>query len=286
MPDFFATNRLRRRLSTVAAFVISVSAVLGMHLLAPSPAVAQVSLSPLVLETQTVRGQAREAISVTNHSNQPFRARIITAPFTYEPTGGFTTLEAGVSHDLTPYLFFSPTELVVPANSTRQIRLMTQFPPDAVQQEYRAVILTEPLQAQRTEDGGIKVNTITRVAATLYVRNGELTPELAVESASWDSHTQRLQMMASNSGAASVRPVANWTLSQGETVVASGRSRATAVVAKSSRRFELVPSAETAQTLAQLSPGIYQLRGEFVWGNNVAPQARPFELEVQVFEQT
>lgn len=277
------TNGLPTRLiSALITSTVGASVVIAAQLLMSSPANAQVSLSPLVIESQTERGQARNVITVTNSSNQPFRARITAEAFTYDPETGFTTLAPGAPHDLTPYLLFSPTELVVPPNSSRRIRLMAQFPPDAEQQEYRAVIFTEPLQARSTESGAVRVNTVTRVAATLYVRNGELLPPaLAGESVTWDSAAQSLQMKVSNSGDASVRPIANWTLSQGEQVIATGRSRSTAVMAESSRNFVLEP---TAEPLDRLSPGIYQLRGEFVWGRNTAPQVHPFELDLQVFD--
>ncbi|MEO0768956.1 MAG: P pilus assembly protein, chaperone PapD [Cyanobacteria bacterium J06649_4] len=243
------------------------------------PAYAQVSLYPLVLEETTERGRANTFINVSNSSDQPFRARITAEPFTYTQEQGFQTLPLNSEGDLTPYLFFSPNELVVPANSERRIRMIAQFPPSAPEGEYRAVILTEPLQARTPEDNHLQVNIITRVAATLYVRNGDLSPEIAVESANWDRETQQVQMVVNNTGEASLRPTANWTLRQADTIVATGQSAPTAIMPNDKRNFLLTYSEQTA---APIAPGTYELSGEFVWGDNQDPQAQAFEVEVYI----
>ncbi|MEO1401968.1 MAG: P pilus assembly protein, chaperone PapD [Cyanobacteria bacterium J06635_1] len=271
----------KSRFKIATLFASSLSLLVTTEiLLSQRPAHAQVNLYPLVLQEETERGQARAVINVANTSDQPFRARITAEPFTYTQADGFTTLEPGSSGDLTPYLFFSPTELVVPPNSERRIRMITQFPPSAEPGEYRAVIFTEPLRATSPEDGTPGVNVITRVAATLYVRNGDLSPEIVVGSALWDREAQQVQMVVDNVGEASVRPVAQWTLRQGDMIIALGQSCPTAIMPESKRNFLLDYS---TQEVPILPSGTYELSGEFVWRDGSDDeQTQSFEVELQI----
>ncbi|PAX45757.1 P pilus assembly protein, chaperone PapD, partial [Brunnivagina elsteri CCALA 953] len=74
---------------------------------------AQVSLSPMIIEAQSSRGQAKGIINITNNSDETFRARVYAESFTYDKEKGFQTIPSS-PNDLKPYLQFSPRELVVP----------------------------------------------------------------------------------------------------------------------------------------------------------------------------
>jgi hypothetical protein len=52
-------------------------------------ALAQVGISPMVIELQESNGQAQGAINVINNTEREFRARIYAQPFTYEKDQGF-----------------------------------------------------------------------------------------------------------------------------------------------------------------------------------------------------
>ena len=141
------------------------------------PALAQVGLSPLVVEIQANRGQAQGIINVINNTNEPFRARVYVEPFTYESESGFQILDTDPD-DLSPYLQFSPRELEVPPNTNRRVRFVSRFPPSLPEGEYRAVIFTENL-IETTDASGADVELRTRVGSTVYVRHGNVSPQLS-----------------------------------------------------------------------------------------------------------
>lgn len=238
---------------------------------------AQVSISPLVIETEANRGQAQGIIDVSNSSSEPFRARVYAEPFTYSRDTGFTTLTSS-PNDLTPYLQFSPRELVVQPGVTRRVRLIAQFPPNLPPGEYRAVVFTENLR-EADASGGSRVAIQSRVGVTVYVRQGEISPDLVLESASWNQEQRRLQLLVSNQGKASVRPTGSWTLQQGETVVETGTLEPMSVIAESDRYLLLdYPT----QDQPAPSPGQYQLVGELIWESDSEKSTLPFNIELTI----
>jgi P pilus assembly chaperone PapD len=240
------------------------SLALAALMLNPLASKAQVSLSPLIIETEASRGQAQAFITVSNESDKPFRARVYAEPFTYSRDDGFQSLKSTPT-DLTPYLQFSPRELVVQPGMNRRIRLITRFPPSLPTGEYRAVIFTENLN--ETQDAaGNKVSIAARIGATFYVRQGTLTPNLTVDSASWNAQQQTIQVLIKNAGQASARPSVNWMLKQGSTVIKAGEIQASGVVAQGDRN--LLISYPTKEDPA-LQPGQYQLSGELLWGTSM-----------------
>lgn len=237
---------------------------LSALMLNPLASNAQVSLSPLIIEADASRGQAQAFVTVTNDSDKPFRARVYAEPFTYDRDNGFQSLKSTPT-DLTPYLQFSPRELVVQPGMNRRIRLITRFPPSLATGEYRAVIFTENLN-ETQDDTGSKVSVATRIGATFYVRQGNLTPNLSVDSASWNAQQQKIQVLVKNTGQASARPSVNWTLKQGSTVIKTGEIQASGVVAQGDRN--LVINYPT-QGEPALKAGSYQLTGTLLWGKSM-----------------
>ncbi|MBE9124622.1 P pilus assembly protein, chaperone PapD [Coleofasciculus sp. LEGE 07092] len=259
-----------------AASRISSWALLSAALLCGSAAQAQMRISPLVIEAQANRGQAQGIINVTNNSNEPFRGRVYAEPFTYGDNG-FQSLTSSPS-DLTPYLQFSPRELTVPPGVTRRIRLITRFPPSLPEGEYRAVVFTETLQ-ETTDSSGNSVALTARIGTTVYVRQGDLSPNLAVESASWNPEQKKIQLRVQNTGQASARPAVSWTLQQGNTEVETGTLDPTGIVAESDRNFLLNYSAQ-----GQPAPtaGKYQLTGELVWAQGDNQRTQPFSVNLTI----
>jgi P pilus assembly chaperone PapD len=262
--------------SVVAAVSQISSWVLSAALLWSGAAQAQMRISPLVIELQSTRGQAQSVINVTNNSNEPFRGRVYAELFTYSDKG-FETLTSSPS-DLTPYLQFSPRELTVPPGVTRRVRLITRFPPSLAEGEYRAVVFTETL-TQATDNSGNTVALTARIGTTVYVRQGDLSPNLAVESASWNPEQKQIQLRVSNTGKASARPAVSWTLKQGETVVEKGNLDPTGIVAQSDRNFLLNYPTEGKPAPAA---GQYQLSGELVWSQGDNQRQQPFSVNLTI----
>ncbi|WP_242048402.1 MULTISPECIES: P pilus assembly protein, chaperone PapD [Nostocaceae] len=238
-------------------------------LLANIPAHSQVNLSPMIVELQANRGQAQASINVSNTSDQPFRARVYAQPFTYDRVTGFTTLTSS-PNDLNPYLQFSPRELVIPPGVTRKVRLITRFPPNFPEGEYRAVIFTEKLDEVK-DNSGNKVNIATRIGATIYVHQGNLSPNLVVDSAVWNPEQQQIQLLIKNSGKVSAKTTVKWTLQQDNKVIKQGRAESNYIIAESDR---YIPINYLQPGKTALASGQYQLTGELLWGDKQQNQQK------------
>lgn len=235
--------------------------------------VAQVSISPLVIEVEAKRGQAQGIINVGNKTNESFRARVYAEPFTYSRDQGFQILGKGEKTDLTPYLQFSPRELNIPAEIERRIRFIVSLPPSLPSGEYRAVVFTENLK-ETTNQNGARIGLATRIGVTIYVRKGNLSPTLSVESASWNSEKKQIQILVNNTGEASARPQVNWTLKRQETVIKMGNLNSTGIVANSQRNFLL--------EYDDITPGEYQLNGELIWFEGKNQRQKSFNVNLTV----
>ncbi|MBD2560848.1 MULTISPECIES: P pilus assembly protein, chaperone PapD [Nostoc] len=259
----------------------AVSAGLFALILFPVAAKAQMSVSPLVIETKAERGQAQGMITISNTSKTPSRIRIYAQPFTYSRDAGFQTLSSSPS-DLTKYLQFSPRELTVKPGEVRRVRLISRLAPNLPDGEYRAVVFNETLTESK-DAAGNNVTLVARIGVTLYVRKGNLSPKLAIDSASFNPEQKQIQLLVRNSGQATVLPSVNWTLRQGQTVVKTGRVDANAVVANSDRNFLLsYPNKDQPA----LKPGQYELSGELFWGEDSKKSKLPFNLNITIPTQT
>lgn len=240
---------------------------------------AQVSLSPLKTEVQTNRGQAQGVINITNTSNETFRARVYAESFTYNRDKGFESLPSSPS-DLRPYLQFSPRELIVPPGTTRRVRLNARLAPNLPAGEYRTMIFTEPLkQVTTTNNNGITTNIITRIGSAFFVRKGDVSPKLAVDSVRWNAEAKKIQLLVRNSGKASAYTSIKWTLKQGGTVLKSGETPDTGIVPDGDRNLILNQSKKDELALG---PGTYQLSGELMWGEDNEKSKLPFKLNLIV----
>ncbi len=264
-----------RAVLNVASWVVSAALFWG------GTAKAQVNLSPIKIEINSNRGQAQGVINITNSSNETFRARVYAEAFTYHRDLGFQVLPSTPS-DLRPYLQFSPRELVVPAGTTRRIRLNARLAPSLPNGEYRAMIFTEPLKANTVTDGnGNTTRIITRVGSALFVRKGDIRPNLVVENTRWEGNAKKLQLLVSNTGNISVYPSIKWTLRQGNTIVKTGEIISVGIVPDSKRN--LILNSFQKDEL-NLNPGEYQLNGELIWGeyNSSNNNKTPFNFDLIV----
>ncbi|WP_427158458.1 P pilus assembly protein, chaperone PapD [Aliinostoc sp. HNIBRCY26] len=240
---------------------------------------AQVQISPMVIQAEANQRPAEGVIYVKNMTNEPFRARVYVQPFTYDRDAGFQSLQSSPT-DLSPYLQFSPGELTILPGATRRIRLISQLPPNLPDGEYRVVIFTENLkEINSTDINGNAISIRGKVGSTFYVRKGNVSPRLTVDSAQLNTTAKKIQLLVKNTGTASALPTANWTLKREGKIIRSGQIPPTAIVAQSDRNFliNLV-----APDQPEITPGEYELTGELVWSEKSQSQTVPFNLNLAI----
>ncbi len=247
-------------------------ALLLGSLLFASAAKANIGISPLVIETEINRGQAQGTITVSNSQAKEFRARVYTAPFTYDREQGFQILESH-PNDLSPYLQFSPRELQVPGSDQRRIRFVARVPPSLPDGEYRAMLFTENLEAAIQEETDTNSNVrfrtsiVPRIGVAVYVRKGNISPELTAAIARYNPESKGVQLLVSNTGKASAIVKGEWTIKKGEQEIYTGEGVDTTVIAEGERYLNVDYSGNGEVTL---EPGEYQLSGNLSWGDNRA----------------
>ncbi|MBD2100864.1 P pilus assembly protein, chaperone PapD [Leptolyngbya sp. FACHB-261] len=253
--------------------------MLSAALLWAGSAQAQLGISPMIVEVQANRGQAQGTINISNTSNAELRARVYVEPFTYSRDRGFEVIPSNPS-DLSPYLQFSPRELTIPPGVTRRVRFIARFVPSLGNGEYRAVVFAEPLTETTGSNGsGNNVGIITRIGATVYVRNGELSPQPVAESASYNVERNQLQLLVRNAGQASVQLTGSWTLKKEGSTVRTGNLEQISLVAQSERNLGL---SNSSPEQALLQPGSYELAGNLTWGGSDSKKAVPFNVTLTI----
>ena len=269
--------------ASIRKFSLPVASVLLSSFLLSGIAKANISISPMVVETEAKRGQAQGRITVSNPDSQDFRARVYTSPFTYDKETGFKTLDSSPK-DLAPYLQFSPRELQVGASRKRNIRFIVRFPPSLPDGEYRTMIFTENLQRGTITETDSKTNVtlqtniIPRIGVALYVRKGDVSPNLNFASARVNPKTNKIQLLVSNKGKASAIVAGDWKLKKGKEVIQKGNISDTTVLAEAER---YVTAKSLNKNQSKLAPGEYQLTGELGWGVNKKERI-PFNVNVTI----
>ncbi|NEP19871.1 MAG: P pilus assembly protein, chaperone PapD [Leptolyngbya sp. SIO4C1] len=240
-----------------------------------APARADLGATPLIIEAEAERGQAEGTIRVRNTGNELLRVRVYAEPFIYDRDQGFQTVSE-IPNDLAPYLIFSPREFEIQPRSERRVRLAIRLAPSLPDGEYRTVVFSETLAES---DGDSGVGLLTRVGTTVYVRKGELSPDLAVDQAQFDVETNQIELLVRNIGTASVLPEIDWTLSQQGNQI-YGRTFPFGTVLADSER--LVPIFIPSEEQGPLASGEYQLTGKLTWGEGDRQQVAPFSTTVIV----
>lgn len=236
---------------------------------------AQIQVSPIILQLQTEQGQAQGVISVANSSDEDFRARLYALPFTYS-VEGFQELESH-PQDLVPYLTFAPRELDVAAGQTRRVRLVARFLPSTPPGEYRSVLFAEDLREIIAEEDQQVVAIKPRVGITVYVRHGEVVPQLLAEQATYNPETQQISLRVTNSGEASAIVAADWQLFNAGQPIATGRTDKYSAVTQTERLLLLDLS-----NIQSLETGTYQLAGTLEWLEPNELMQLPFDLELKI----
>jgi P pilus assembly chaperone PapD len=259
-----------KKLPTFIKTTLSTIALSALFLF-PSSVKAQVGVSPMIIEAETKQGQATGVITLSNTGRSEAHFRLYAQPFTYNEEG-FQVLEVS-EDDLTPYLVFSPTEVIIQPGEIRRIRLVARFLPSTPEGEYRAVIFSEPL-VDRANQSGLAVNS--RIGTTVYVRHGDIAPRLNVEGANYDPQKSSINLVVNNSGDATVRPRVRWRLLQGNQTIAENEISEITIIAEGGRNIPLRIEGQN------IPSGNYTVRGELIWGNFYNPQTQPFDVEVRI----
>jgi P pilus assembly chaperone PapD len=244
----------------------------------PIVAYGQLSVSPLTIQRQAESGQARGVITISNNSNKPYRARVSLSPFTYN-RGGLQILKNS-PNDLTPYLTFSPRELVITPGQQRSIRFNARLLPSSPRGEYRAMFSVEELEDNSSNSGanaGNQISIAVNIAVTIYVINGDFVPKLGVEKAFYDGNKKQIILLVNNTGEATTRAKTEWNLSQDGKIVNSGKVEETTIIAKGERYIQISypPQGKT------LTPGNYQLSGK-LYCNAKKAETLPFNVNFTV----
>ena len=272
MLPFFSIRRTHLIAALIASSLVGELPFLGNRI-----AQAQIGVSPMVIEKQAQRGQAQGTLKIRNPTNQPTRARMYTEAFTYDPKTGFKVISES-EQNLSPYLRFSPREMTIPPGESRRVRFIAQLPLDMEKGEYRTVIFTETL-IERTDNQGRQFGIQARIGATVYVRVGDIAPELTVKKASYNAQEQEIELLASNSGKASARVKVDWTLKQQGETIAEGEAPETTVIAQRDRVLSWGLPEKAPDSLVS---GTYQLNGKLIWGAGENPNTLPFDVKFKI----
>ncbi len=243
-------------------------------LLFNKPANAEVNVSPLVISTQAKQGTATGFITLVNTGNEEAKMNLYALPFTYN-LKGFQTLESS-PNDLSPYLIFSPTEVVLAPKQTRRVRLLVRLLPSMTLGEYRAVIFAEPFKAKQTS--GLSINT--RIGVVVYVHQGESKEKLIVQETSYDIKDKKLYLLVNNTGNITLRSQVKWELKQEEKSLFQGNISAITIIAEGARNIPISINKDKKKDL--IPAGKYQLTGELSWGDTANSTKVPFSLPVTI----
>ena len=239
--------------------IVACAAAIGLGLPVHKAIAQSVSISPLVTIEQLQGSQNKTTITVSNSSDRPLRARIVTADFTYDRESGFTAIPTHVKSAI-PYLQFSPREFVVPPGVSRTVRVGFTIPPSLPDGEYSVALYIEGLQEQQIAQTveGRKSTTILkpRIASIFFIGKGAGKPQLAVTSAQWNSKSKEPAIILNNQGTISAYPNLNWKILKGGSSVAEGKLEGIVLVAGKERSMPI--------KTATLTPGSYLLSGEII----------------------
>ncbi len=261
------------------AIASATTLLISSFFLLANPANANLFVSPLYLKTESEQGQSKGILQIGNTSSQAIRVRLSATAFSYDRDGDFQRLESDskLEKDLTPYLRYSPREMMIPANSSRRVRLISLLPPSLPDGEYRTAIFAETLQ-QKTNSQGYKIGFNLSVGSALYVTKGEAKSDINIEKPIYDPVEKKIKILVANDGSATAKGTINWTLKQEDKVVADGQSGGS-----------FLPSSKTntilnrgTETQIDLTRGKYQLTGEIVWDKLDRQQTSNFDFELEI----
>lgn len=257
------------------------------------PVNAGLFLSPMYLKMESEQGQSKGVLQVGNTSSRPIRVRLSVTAFTYNKNGVFQRRDRigktgktdsnhkALDHDLTPYLRYSPREMVIPGNDSRRVRLISLLPPSLPEGEYRTAIFAETLQ-ETTNSQGFKMGFNMSIGSALYVAKGETDPDITIVDSNFNSNNNKIEMLVNNSGNATAKGSINWTLKQGKNVVATGQSGGSFLPDSQTNIVLNRNQDKKSNSNSNFTPGNYQLEGEIVWDKADQKQASSFNFDLEI----
>jgi P pilus assembly chaperone PapD len=231
------------------------------------------SLSPMVTIKKLNNAQSRANFSIVNGGSAPLRIRVYTQDFEYDKEQGYMKI-SDHPNSASPYVIFSPKELVIPPGVTRDVRVSVTIPPSKMDGEYRVAILAQDLTERKVLNPDSKYNTIMRpqIASIFFISKGNISPELSAVNLGWNRVTSTPRLVIKNQGQASAYPEVKWQLKQGKTEIAEDKVLGVVLQAGRERAFDLnVPKG------LKLTGGNYTLVGEI---DNKDGKIVPFSLNV------
>jgi hypothetical protein len=233
------------------------------------------SLSPMVTIQKLSNARSRANFSIFNGGSTPIRIRVYAQDFEYDKEKGYMKT-AEHPNSASPYVLFSPKELVVPPGVTRDVRVSVTIPPSKMDGEYRVAIFAQDLTERKIINPENKYVSIVRpqIASIFFVSKGNITPELRAVNVDWNRATTMPRLVIKNQGQASAYPEVKWQLKQGQTEIASNKILGVVLQAGRERAFDLNLPPEL-----KLTGGKYTLAGEI---DNKDGKVVPFSLNVTV----
>ncbi|MDY6896513.1 MAG: hypothetical protein SWZ49_00320, partial [Cyanobacteriota bacterium] len=124
----------------------------------------------------------------------------------------------------------------------------------------------------------LQTNIIPRIGVALYVRKGDVSPNLVPDRVRINPKTNQLQLLVTNKGKASAIVAGDWKLKKGKEVIQKGNISDTTVLAEGERYLS---AKSLNKNQSKLAPGEYQLTGELGWGINKKNRV-PFNVNVTI----
>lgn len=251
-----------------------ITTIIFLNILPLKPLNANLSLAPIYLEiTNNQQSRNTGVLTVGNTSDQPIRISLSTTFFNYDYNGVFQRLNTG-EYDLTNYLIYTPREITIPPHNFQRIRLQTTLPSNLPEGEYRVAIFAETLQTNANQNSNYQVNLTTRIGSAIYVRNGNLSPNINISTVNFNPENQQLRLLVNNTGNATAIANIKWQLSQNGNVTITGKGGGS-----------YLPNSETNSLLkpdqnVNLTGENYQLTGEMIYQENDREITLPFNFNI------
>jgi P pilus assembly chaperone PapD len=181
------------------------------------------TVGPLLTIIDVKGSQARATIDINNSGQESIRIRIYVEDFTYDRDQGFRVTN-NHPYSAVQYLQFSPRELTIPPQTTRNVRVNILIPPTAPNGEYRAVVFAEELknEPKPPEGGAAAINTKTRIGSIFFVNKGGSGADIAVNNMVWNSVKKQPQVILENKGSTTSNPSLQWKIERDGQEIDSG----------------------------------------------------------------
>ena len=221
-----------------------------------------IGVKPMIIQIDATQQGASGSFDIINTEDTELEVNVSPSPFTYDEHG-YKPLPSSPD-DLSSYLVFSPKSLMLKPKETRQVRFNARFLPSTVAGEYKTMLFAAqatPLNAESKKQTQI----IARMGVAIYVRLGDVKPDLSVQGALYKD--KKAFLVLNNAGKASAFPRAEWKLeAMGKTISNKGLNSAfdpISVVAGGKRHMTF-----NSPEFSQLAPGSYRLTGTLFWNDD------------------